>query len=242
MNNLNPTNYDIDECAKSYMRDINKYTSLKKEEEHRLINAYRENNDVEARNKLITSNLKYTCKIANKYRNRGVPFSNLISEANDALLYAIDKFDTSKDTKLISYAQWWINQYLHKLTEKNVESLEDDLPTERDSQMLDDNVDYSQDYSYEYDYNNTAFVEDDRIEEANDTNLFIEQLYSDLSDREIQIINMRYGRYPYEQEFTLEEIGDELNLTKERVRQILEKSITKMRSQAMLLDCKFLMK
>ena len=243
MNNSNPTNnYDIDECTKSYMENIKKYTSLKKEEEHEIAKAYKNKNDIEARNKLITSNLKYACKLANKYRNRGVPFSNLISEANDALFYAVDKFDPSKDTKLISYAQWWINQYLHKLTENNEEQLEDDLPTERDYQMFDDNPDYAQDYNYDSEYSNTAFVEDEKTEEINDTNLFIEQLYSGLNEREIQIINMKYGRYPYEQEYTLEDIGKELDLTKERVRQILEKSITKMRSQAMLLDCKFLTK
>lgn len=250
MNNLNTVNYDIDECAKSYMRDIKKYTSLKKEEEHKLIKAYRDKNDIEARNKLITSNLKYTCKIANKYRNRGIPFSQLISEANDALIYAIDMFDTSKDVKLISYAKWWINQYLHKLTENNIESLEDELPNDYENQLINDNADYSQEYNINYGqefynsygYSNTAFIEETKTDEANDNKIFITQLCKTLNNREIDIMNMRYGRSPYEKEFTLEEIGSKLKLTKERVRQILEKTKTKMRTQAMMMDCNFLSK
>ena len=121
MNELKVPNYDIDACAKSYMKDLKNFKPLNKDDEHSLIKSYKKNHDLDARNKLITSNLKYTCKIANKFRNRGIPFSYLISEANDALMYAIDKFDESKDVKIMSYARWWINQHLHKLTENNIE-------------------------------------------------------------------------------------------------------------------------
>lgn len=242
MSNFKVNNYDIDECVKSYMKDIKKYTSLKKEEEHNLIKAYREKNDITARNKLMTSNLKYACKIANNYRNRGVPFSNLISEANDALLYAIEKFDITKDVKLISYAKWWINQYLIKLTENNEALLEDELPTEHEPQMLDDNIEYVQEYNLISDYDNSAFVEESKQDEINDMHYMISQLYSTLDNREIDIINMRYGRYPYENEHTLDEIAKNFKLTKERVRQILEKIKTKLRSQAMLINYNFLTK
>ena len=242
MSELKNPNYDIDACVKSYMKNIKNFKPLNKDDEHSLIKAYKKNNDLDARNKLIKSNLKYTCKIANNFRNRGIPFSHLITEANDALMYAIDKFDESKDVKIMSYARWWINQRLYKLTENNVERLENDLPTERDSQMLDDNVNYSQEYNMENEYHNKAFMITDTQQEINDRNKLIDDLCSILNEREIDIVSMKFGLPPYESEHTLEEIGKKLKLTKERVRQIHEKAMTKMRSQAMMTDCNFLTK
>lgn len=242
MNELKTPNYDIDECAKQYMKNIKNLKPLNKEEEHKLIKKYKKNHDLNARNKLITSNLKYTCKLANNFRNRGIPFSHLISEANDALMYAIDRFDESKNVKVMSYARWWINQYLHKLTENNVENLENELPTERDSQLSDNDVNYSQEYDIEKEYHNSAFIGNDSQQEINKRNDLIDSLYSILNERESEIVNMRFGFPPYESEHTLDEIGEKLKLTKERVRQISEKAMTKMRSQAMLTECDFLTK
>ena len=240
MNCLTP-NYDIDDTAKKYMKEIKPYTSLKKDEEHKLLKAYKKNHDLSARNKLITSNLKYTCKLANKYRNRGVPFSHLISEANEALFYAIEKFDDKQDVKLMSYAKWWINQRLNALIDDYKKMPTDDLPTEHDSQQLNDNVNYAQEYDMENEYINSAFLNDED-EYDKDTKVIIDELYNKLDEREIDIVNMKFGRSPYEKEYTLEEIGQKYKLTKERVRQIFEKAMTKMRSQAMLMDNKFLAK
>ena len=230
--------FDIDECVKSYMKNIKPFTALKKDEEHKLLVAYKQNNDLEARNKLITSNLKYTCKLANQYRNRGIPFSHLISEANAALMYAIDKFDETQDVKLMSYAKWWIMRKMDMLIEEKNKMPEDELPTEHDDQLLDDNVDFYQEYGNSSEYENIAFVEDEILEEKNDNNIMISQLLANLSDREVDIIKMRFAIGDYEKEYTLEEIGDKYNLTKERVRQIMEKAFTKMRSYAMMLDVK----
>jgi RNA polymerase primary sigma factor len=60
-----------------------------------------------------------------------------------------------------------------------------------------------------------------------------------LSDREADIINMYYGRCGY-RENTLEDIGKKYNLTKERVRQIMESAFRKIRSESMLVDNKYL--
>ena len=242
MNELKALNYDIDPCAQIYMKSIKEIKPLNKEDEHRLIKRYKKNHDLDARNKLITSNLKYTCKLANNFRNRGIPFSHLISEANDALMYAIDHFDESKDVKIISYAKWWINRYLHKLTESNIEKLEDELPTEREPQLSDSNINYLQEYDVENKFRNATFTGADSQKEINNRNELIDTLYSCLNEREVEIVSMRFGLPPYESESTLEDIGKKLKLTKERVRQIHEKAMTKMRSQAMLTECDFLTK
>ena len=59
-----------------------------------------ENGNLSSRNKLINSNLKYACSLANSYRGRGVDFSELISEANSGLIESIDRFDTKQNVKL----------------------------------------------------------------------------------------------------------------------------------------------
>ena len=74
----NAKNLEIDETVKSYYNSLKSCEPLSKLEEHELIKQYRLHNDIEARNKLITANLKYACQLANNYRNKGVSYSELI--------------------------------------------------------------------------------------------------------------------------------------------------------------------
>ena len=98
-----------DKGLQQYLKDISKIPTLSREEENRLaIKA--KNGDKEALNKLIESNLKFVVRVATKYQNRGLSFNELISEGNQGLIKAIEKFDPDKNIKLISYAVWWIKQ------------------------------------------------------------------------------------------------------------------------------------
>jgi RNA polymerase sigma-32 factor len=103
---------DIDECVENYFKNLKQFKPLKKEEERKLIEAYKLRNDISARNKLIEHNLRYACQLANGYRNKGLSFGDLISEANNGLIDAIEKYDVNQDVKLISYSKWWIISYL----------------------------------------------------------------------------------------------------------------------------------
>lgn len=225
-------NLDIDETVQAYMDSISKYKSLNKRQEHLLLSRYKHFNDIDARNELVNANLKYTCKLANNFRGRGIPFSTLISEANNALIYAIEKFDESQNVKLMVYAKWWINQRITSLINREKSIIEEDLPEEHET------IDFSDDYDDTFyvsdDYINHAFVNEDKEYETNNNVQLLNSLYSDLDERECDIINMRFGRFNYNKEYTLEEIGEKYSLTKERVRQIVEKALLKMRSQAML--------
>ncbi|MFA7544074.1 MAG: sigma-70 family RNA polymerase sigma factor, partial [Candidatus Cloacimonadaceae bacterium] len=108
-----------DEALQAYLQDISKFDSLSKEEEYELGIKAKEG-DQEAINRLIQSNLKFVAKVAAKYQGRGLSLSELISEGNIGLIRAIEKFDPSKDVKLISYAIWWIKQrILQALSEKS---------------------------------------------------------------------------------------------------------------------------
>ena len=78
-------------------------------------------------------------------------------------------------------------------------------------------------------------TEDEYNDNENEINGIIENLLNVLDDRERDMINMYYGRL-YGEPYTLDEIGEKYGLTKERVRQIIEKAFKKIRSEAILVD------
>jgi RNA polymerase primary sigma factor len=90
-----------------YLKELNKFPLLRPEEERELARQAREGS-IEARNRLITANLRSVVWIARRYQNRGLPLADLINEGNRGLIQAIKKFDERKKTRLLTYAAWWI--------------------------------------------------------------------------------------------------------------------------------------
>lgn len=66
--------------------------------------------DIEARDRMINSNLKFVVKVANKYRGQGVPVSDLINEGVFGLIKAAERFDAHRKVRFASFAIWWIRQ------------------------------------------------------------------------------------------------------------------------------------
>ena len=91
-----------------FMREMEKHPLLSKEEEHALAVRYYENEDLEAANKLVVSNLRFVVRIASEYRSYGFPMMDLVQEGSIGLMRAVQKFNPYKGYKLISYAVWWI--------------------------------------------------------------------------------------------------------------------------------------
>lgn len=115
----NVTKLEKTESLAIYLKEINNIPLLtpEKEKEYAILAT---KGDKKAKQKLIDSNLRFVIKIAKKYRNNGLSFSDLISEGNIGLMLAADKFDPSKGFRFISYAVWWIKQTILKaISEKS---------------------------------------------------------------------------------------------------------------------------
>ena len=69
--------------------------------------------DEKAREKLITSNLRFVVTIAKQFQNRGIDLIDLISAGNEGLIKSISKYDSSKGTVFLTYAGWWIKQCIY---------------------------------------------------------------------------------------------------------------------------------
>lgn len=92
----------------NYFRQIWSFPILEKEEEQMLAVRWRDQSDVSAAHKLVTSHLRLVAKIAMKYRGYGLPLSDLVSEGNIGLMKAVKKFDPDLGFRLSTYAMWWI--------------------------------------------------------------------------------------------------------------------------------------
>ena len=97
---------------KIYLSQIENYPVLSREEEQKLAIRYKEHNDEEAGQRLVTSNLRFVIKVSLGYRNYGVKLLDLIQEGNIGLIKAVERFDPEKGYRLISYAIWWIKAYI----------------------------------------------------------------------------------------------------------------------------------
>ena len=103
-----------------YLLQIKQYNLLTREEEIELANKVRENNDEEAVNRLVTSNLRLVVKIAMDYhRYWSKNLLDLIQEGNLGLLQAARKFDPSRGVKFSYYASFWIKAYMLKFIMDN---------------------------------------------------------------------------------------------------------------------------
>ncbi|MDA8407727.1 MAG: RNA polymerase factor sigma-32 [Deltaproteobacteria bacterium] len=97
---------------KIYLQEIERYPLLNRDQEVELANRFRDNQDAQAVNDLITSNLRFVIKVALGYRNYGIKVMDLVQEGNIGLIKAVEKFDPDKGYRLISYAVWWIKAYI----------------------------------------------------------------------------------------------------------------------------------
>lgn len=102
-----------------YLRDIERFPILKRDEEYVLAVRYREHNDLDAAKALVTSNLRFVVKVAGEYKGLGYKMLDLIQEGNIGLMMAVKKFDPYRGIRLLSYAIHWIRAYIHNFIMKS---------------------------------------------------------------------------------------------------------------------------
>jgi RNA polymerase primary sigma factor len=263
---------NVNDPVKMYLKEIGRVPLLKPEDEPEIAKRI-EQGDEEAKNILISSNLRLVVSIAKKYVGRGMLFLDLIQEGNMGLVKAVEKFDYRKGFKFSTYATWWIRQAItraiadqartiripvhmvetiNKLTRVQrqlVQELGRDPTAEEISERMDgispekvreiqkialEPVSLETPIGEEDDSHLGDFIEDKDAmspdEYANNQLLMdeINNVLSGLTEREEKVLRLRFGLYDGRTR-TLEEVGKEFNVTRERIRQIEAKALRKLK-------------
>lgn len=201
-----------------YCGTLNKSKGLSREKERELAEKIQQG-DNKALNELVEANLKYVVTIAKKFAWTGLPLYDLISEGNLGLIRAAKKFDPDRGTKFITCARPWITQAIqlyvqNSNVDKELTNMEDYIfDDETNSEMI-----------------NTDF--EDEVHNIQSRSNAIDELLSCLTKREYRVLQSYFGLNDCK-EMTLDEIGKEMGLTQERVRQIKDESIEKLQFKAM---------
>lgn len=91
-----------------YLQEIRKIPPLSAEEELALARLWRDDKDIEAAHKLVTSHLRLVAKMARGYGGYGMPIGDLISEGSVGMMQAVKRFDPDRGVRFATYAMWWI--------------------------------------------------------------------------------------------------------------------------------------
>ena len=242
-----------------YLKDIRRIKVMTPEREKELAvkmksddTPKREREKIES--ELLVGNLRFVITVAKQYQNQGLDLSDLIAEGNLGLMKAIKNFDWHKDLRFISYAVWWVKQSiiqslndnartirlpvnvvqdLHKakkeiaITGKELETKFTSLPSMID---LDMTINDEGDTLVDLIANPDALAPDAGFNTKDMLKNKLISLLNVLDDREKVIIEDYFGLSGTPR--TLEDIGGDFGLTKERVRQIKERALRRLRNES----------
>ena len=276
IDDLTKIDYDsgakINDPVKMYLKEIGK-VQLLGDREIELARRTKEG-DVDAKNELISANLRLVVSIAKHFLGRGLAFLDLIQEGNIGLIKAVEKFDYTKGFKFSTYATWWIKQAItraiadqartiripvhmvetiNKMTriqrqltqelgrepsaEEIAERMEGDITPDRVRQIQRINlepVSLETPIGEEDDSHLGDFIEDKEVITPNEyasnelLKKELQEILKELTPREAKVLQLRYGLED-NRPHTLEEVGKEFNVTRERIRQIEAKALRKLR-------------
>ena len=222
-----------DSALNRYLDEIGKEQLLTNEEERQLAERIAKG-DSRALSKLVEANLKFVVTVARQYIGKGVAMEDLVSEGNIGLMKAAAKFDASKGVRFVNYAVVHIRQAIEKAIDQQgglyqvPKDVKQDLARQQSIPLsVDAPLGHRTNMSLlSVLVNKDAPLADERVhsEAIEDA---IEYALGTLDDRERRVVNAFFG---IDQEHeTMAEIAEDMDLKRERVRQIRDKSVRKLR-------------
>jgi len=253
---------------------------LSRDREYMLARSWREDGDEDSLQQLIRAYTRLVVSLATKFRNYGLPMSDLIQEGTLGLLQAASRFEPERNVRFSTYASWWIRSAMqdfilrnwsivrtgttaaHKTLFFNFRRLRARIE-EATGQPFDDNgrqlvaeelsvplsdvshmegrlsvsdqslnvrVGEDSDTEWQDQLTDDRLSPEDLVISFHDSltrSEWIEQALLELSQREQTIIR---ARRLSDDSATLEELGEALGVSKERVRQLEQRALQKMRS------------
>ena len=216
----------------------------------------------ELRTQLAMANMRLVAHVAKRFRDRGIAYSDLLQEGFCGLLEAIDRFDLTRETKLATYATWWIRQamqsavasgaYPVKLSPRHLRQLArnqgeidggatEAKPTEGVSPEMirrihaatRPTVSLNASRSGDSNFSLLQMMSDpdgDRVGDS-DRDEALAKLMSELRPREQTVLELRFG-LAGRSRLSLSQVGKVLEVSKERVRQIQDRALEKLRASA----------
>jgi RNA polymerase primary sigma factor len=245
-----------------YLKDIRKIKVMTPERERelaeRMLSGFiTEEETKEIQKELLEGNLRFVITVSKQYQNQGLELPDLIAEGNLGLMKAIENFDWTKKLRFISYAVWWVRQSILQSLNENARTIR--LPVnvvqelhKAKKELEKAGVDLPEKFvnlPYTINLEKPLNEEGDTLldvlinpnAELADSGLSTDEMLKEkllsmldvLDEREKVIIQDYFGLSGSTR--TLEDIGNDFDLTKERVRQIKEKALRKLRNETGIL-------
>jgi RNA polymerase primary sigma factor len=246
----------------NYLKDIRKLKVMTPERERelaeRMLSGFiTEEETKEIQKELLEGNLRFVITVSKQYQNQGLDLPDLIAEGNLGLMKAIEHFDWSKQLRFISYAVWWVRQSILQSLNENARTIRLPVNVVQELHKAKKELDKAGvelpekfiNLPYTVNLDSPLNEEGDTLldvlnnpnADLADANLSTEQTLKEkllsmldvLDEREKIIIQDYFGLSGSTR--TLEDIGNDFDLTKERVRQIKEKALRKLRNETAIL-------